>query len=75
MPQATSSQLASLGVSPCTGQYIQNGPHAKWQYLGGQRNVRRHMAHPVVNVTEEQAAAAVAGLDPDKEPWVVVFAA
>ncbi len=33
------------------------------------------MAHPVVNVTEEQAAAAVAGLDPDKEPWVVVFAA
>ncbi len=31
-----------------------------------------HMAHPVVNVTEEQAAAAIAGLDPDKEPYVLV---
>ncbi len=30
------------------------------------------MAHPVVNVTEEQAAAAIAGLDPDTEPYVLV---
>ncbi len=29
--------------------------------------------HPVVNVTVEQAAAAIDGLDPDKVPWVVVF--
>ncbi len=29
------------------------------------------MVHPVANVTEEQAAAA--GLDPDKEPYVLVF--
>ncbi len=31
------------------------------------------MAHPVVNVTEEQAAAVIAGLDPGKEPYVLVF--
>ncbi len=31
------------------------------------------MAHPVVNVTAEQAAAAIAGLDPDKVPNVIVF--
>ncbi len=31
------------------------------------------MAHPVVNVTEEQAAAAIEGLDPDKEVYVLVF--
>ncbi len=30
------------------------------------------MAHPVVNVTEAQAAAVIDGLDPDKEPWVIV---
>ncbi len=30
------------------------------------------MAHPVVNVTEEQAAAAIAGLDPGKVPYVLV---
>ncbi len=29
--------------------------------------------HHVVNVTEEQAAAAIEGLDPDKVPWVVVY--
>ncbi len=32
-----------------------------------------HMAHPVVNVTEEQAAAAIEGLDHDKVPNVIVF--
>ncbi len=32
-----------------------------------------HMVHPVVNVTAEQAAAAIAGLDPDTEPYVLVF--
>ncbi len=31
------------------------------------------MAHPVVNVTAEQAAAAIEGLDPDKVPNVIVF--
>ncbi len=31
------------------------------------------MAHPVVRVTKEQAAAAIAGLDPDKVPNVIVF--
>ncbi len=31
------------------------------------------MVHPVVSVTEEQAAAAIAGLDPDTEPYVLVF--
>jgi hypothetical protein len=35
--------------------------------------VALHMAHPVVTATEEQAAAAIAGLDPDKEPYVLVF--
>jgi hypothetical protein len=29
--------------------------------------------HPVVTVTEEQAAAAIACLDPGKEPYVIVF--
>ncbi len=31
------------------------------------------MVHPVVNITEEQAAAAIEGLDPDKVPNVIVF--
>jgi hypothetical protein len=31
------------------------------------------MTHPVVTCTEEQAAAAVAGLDAVKEPYVIVF--
>jgi hypothetical protein len=36
-------------------------------------NIPFHMAHPVVNVTEEQVAAAIAGLDPDKEPYLIMF--
>ncbi len=33
------------------------------------------MVQPVVNVnvTKEQAAAVIAGLDTNKEPWVLVF--
>ncbi len=31
------------------------------------------MVHPVVNVIEEQAAAVFEGLDPGKEPYVLVF--
>jgi hypothetical protein len=30
------------------------------------------MSHPVVLVAEEQAAAAIAGMEPDKEPYVIV---